>query len=113
MNCDKCLLQCKAACCGVVPFDKKFVEKNKPSRKVKSTQEFGDKVILETEDLTCPYLSKDYKCTIYDDRPEVCRLFGNETHKYLTCPYQTKDGKIRDRADRRRIEKLCTLHVDL
>lgn len=53
----------------------------------------------------CPFLGLDDRCTIYDDRPEVCRLFGNERHIFMTCSYQTSNGRIRDRAERRRIEK--------
>jgi len=98
----------------VVPFDKKFVDKNKHIRvrEVTHVTEFGDKVILETKDMMCPYLSKEYKCTIYNERPEVCRLFGNETHPLLVCPYQDKNGKIRSRQERRNIERENGKHFD-
>lgn len=48
----------------------------------------GDSVIPLTEDCTCPFLDKDYKCVIYKHRPEVCQKFGDESHPLLVCPYK-------------------------
>lgn len=35
--------------------------------------------------LKCPLLSSDNKCTIYDIRPLICRVFG--LTKKLACPF--------------------------
>jgi Fe-S-cluster containining protein len=112
MNCNKCLDKCKAVCCGIIPFDRKFIAKNKPLRKVVKEIDMGEEVILETEGLRCPYLSEQFTCTIYNKRPEVCKLYGNETQINLTCQYQDKDGRIRSRQERRNIERHITKFID-
>lgn len=39
-------------------------------------------------DLACSKLSADKRCTIYEDRPLVCRLYGMVTeHDVMSCPY--------------------------
>lgn len=105
INCDQCLNKCKAACCGVIPFDRKFVKKHKPVRKVIREIDMGDEVVLETEGLKCPYLGEDYHCTIYKHRPEVCKLYGNEAQINLTCQFQDKNGRMRSRQERRKVER--------
>lgn len=36
--------------------------------------------------LDCPML-KDGKCSIYEIRPAICRVFGATTHPILKCPH--------------------------
>lgn len=55
----------------------------------------GKVIIPITSDLLCPFLKKDLGCAIYEDRPEVCRKYGDETHPMLCCPMQDKDGNAR------------------
>ena len=40
---------------------------------------------LNFETLKCPLLSPFGACTIYDNRPAICRLYG--AVKRLACPY--------------------------
>jgi len=96
-DCQKIIKQgkCKADCCGPVPIDKTLyqITSNLRHRKVVSEHEVQDKngndlIIPFTEDLTCAYLDKNYKCSIYENRPELCREYGNGKHKLLTCPYK-------------------------
>ena len=35
----------------------------------------------------CEYLDKDGKCTIYEERPIVCRAMGKTNHPFLCCKY--------------------------
>lgn len=74
--------KCSACCCYNVPFEKNELER------------FHDRVVtpiiysiplgmarlpFTDNDLMknkCPFLRKDLKCNIYDNRPEVCRLMG-------------------------------------
>lgn len=37
----------------------------------------------------CPFLTSDYKCAVYDDRPELCRIYGTtiEPDNTFTCHY--------------------------
>jgi Fe-S-cluster containining protein len=104
MNCDQCLKECKAACCGCFPIPKELYEKNK-DKIVSPIKELpiGDDIMLITEYLSCAFLTKDFKCNIYNERPEICRKFGDETHLCLICSYQDKDGNIRSRQMRRKI----------
>lgn len=41
-------------------------------------------------DNKCPFLRDDYKCNIYDRRPEICRKFGDGSHPLLTCQFIKK-----------------------
>ncbi len=42
------------------------------------------------EHVVCGFLTTDFKCAIYDQRPDVCRKFGSvaETHEMLICPHK-------------------------
>lgn len=99
MNCD--VKKCKAECCGLVPFNKTEFDKSKLIREV-NIQEKNGIIIAVDKDLYCGFLGHDYKCAIYDHRPDICRRFGNEEHALLTCRWQNKNGEIRSRAERRR-----------
>jgi Fe-S-cluster containining protein len=74
-----------------------------------SPDDFVNKHFIQpiTKDMMCPFLNADYTCNIYDDRPGVCRDFGNETHPDLTCSYQDKDGKERSRQESRKLKREC------
>lgn len=37
--------------------------------------------------ISCEYLDEDNSCTIYNERPFLCRMFGLGTHQNLTCPH--------------------------
>jgi Fe-S-cluster containining protein len=55
-----------------------------------------------TEDALCPFLKENLECAIYEDRPEICKKFGDESHWTLKCPMQHKDGT--PRSDEEKIE---------
>lgn len=113
MDCQKCLQKCRAVCCGIIPLERKFIKKHKPVRKVlKEVELGGDMVILETEGRYCPYLNQELKCSIYNERLEVCRLFGDESQIALTCPFQDKEGRIRSRQERRAVERKVSKDMD-
>ena len=105
LDCKQCLHKCKSECCAELPFDREFLDTHKPARTVVNEVVFGDKVISETEGHYCLYLDKDFRCSIYNERPEVCRLFGDESNINLICPYQDKGGRVRSRQERRAIER--------
>lgn len=50
-------------------------------------EDFEDFFIATDEDLTCGFLDENHRCSIYNIRPEVCRKFGNGSHKLLTCKF--------------------------
>lgn len=39
------------------------------------------------DDLRCGYLDRAGKCSVYDVRPLICRLYGSVDHRLLRCPY--------------------------
>ena len=105
-NCSRCLSKCEAYCCGPVPMTPAFIEAHKVVRPIIKLIQLGDNLVIpETEDLRCPFLSADFKCTVYDDRPEVCKTFGDESAMLMTCPYQAADGRVRSRQERRSLER--------
>lgn len=56
---------------------------------------FGGVVIAMTswdiERNKCPFLRKDCKCNIYENRPDVCRKFGEISE--LPCKFWQKESK--------------------
>lgn len=44
----------------------------------------------QVDGIRCPFLAYDENglayCTIYEYRPNICRLFGKGGHPFLTCP---------------------------
>jgi Fe-S-cluster containining protein len=59
--------------------------------------------LIETGGLDCPFLGKDKEgnslCRIYDQRPEVCRLFGShpELDRRMKCPKQKEVRRNHDK----------------
>ena len=101
----KCRIhKCHACCCNSVPFAENELErfKDKIVRPVVDTMPLGKAILPSTTKLhdrldllandllnnPCPFLRHDYKCNIYEHRPEVCRLFGEI--KELPCKYIKK-----------------------
>jgi Fe-S-cluster containining protein len=41
--------------------------------------------LIDTNHMNCPML-KDGRCSVYDIRPAICRLFGAAADKMLECP---------------------------
>lgn len=108
MSCPNCQVfkpKCKSSCCGPVPMERVMFNKN--FNLVKRPFELMDlednMVIPITEDLTCVFLDPELNCSIYNDRPEVCRKFGDETHIHMTCPYQTKSGEARSNRETKKL----------
>lgn len=105
-DCSKvCPKKCQADCCGYVPMPKELWEKHKAKaqREYKEV-EWNDETILPlTEDLNCPFLDKNYRCVIYNDRPWICKLFGTKEIKGLKCPYLKTDGSKRGKEERKRL----------
>ncbi len=74
--------ECKkgcADCCGkfipLHPIEKTRIEAMGIKKKEKSGGE-------------CGYLGEDNSCTIYDERPLLCRVFGLGYHPMLACPHK-------------------------
>lgn len=80
MNCK--VHKCNACCCYNIPFERFELEryKDKIVNTILFTLPQGPSVVAFTDadpaNNKCPFLRADYKCNIYENRPEVCRLFG-------------------------------------
>lgn len=105
-DCKKALHKCKAECCKTVPFPKKLYKRlrSKSHRKVIKLKEIYQKmgqsleamVVPFTLDMICPFLNKKHECSIYDERPEMCRIFGKESiDPQLRCAYLKENGEER------------------
>jgi Fe-S-cluster containining protein len=42
----------------------------------------------------CPFITKHAKCTVYKDRPPICREFGTLPDKINQCPDKASRGEI-------------------
>lgn len=85
-------------CCGIVPIPQTTFRNHQD--KLQRTIlffEYVDDQVYPMTDLMCCFLNKDKVCSIYKDRPEVCRLFG--TVKKLQCPYYKVDGTKRTKRE--------------
>lgn len=75
-------------CCGPLPFDYGFYLAHKSEITVKHELIKWDRGIVvptSKEDTTCVFFNKQTGlCKIYDDRPQVCKDYGNIDR--LKCP---------------------------
>ena len=82
-------------CCGIVPFEVADYEKVKDTGVKFVPQAIAGHIFyipasaLKTG--KCPFYDKKKKiCTIYKDRPQVCRDFGDGAHPCLICPHNPR-----------------------
>lgn len=82
---------CGAECCGLAPIPRDLFERRKYllQRQVTELQLSGNHVVVVDANGICGFLTCERTCAIYDERPEICRRFGEptETHPFLRCPY--------------------------
>lgn len=106
--------KCKSDCCGVVPMKKVIVEKHKDKFQVEIEEEFdmGDEVAIATKDNKCIFLDREKnKCTIYEDRPQVCRLFGygidadGKENVLMYCPHLKPNGNQWSEAKAKQLQR--------
>lgn len=94
-----CIENCNAECCGVVPIptQKYRIFKRKIKKKIREIMILRDHTVLMTEDCSCPFLDDNHKCSIYEHRPMICKLYG--TSNKLPCPYVDINGNKRTEED--------------
>ena len=131
MDCSKSHSKCKASCCGCFPMPKEIFERNKDKivthpieTKEMNGPDLAEDLSLEvlgkdiatilpiTPNLKCVFLKEDYSCNIYEDRPRLCRKFGDETHPCMTCVYQDKNGRCRSRQETRYLNRKMDKYTD-
>lgn len=118
-DCSNFLKDCHSCCCGIIPLEKELYEKNKDkiiTEPIK-IEEYHDSdpfdnnikkdfVVPITENIKCCFLQSDYKCAIYNDRPKVCRVYGDESISTLSCHWQDKNGNKRSRQAKRQLDRI-------
>lgn len=109
-DCKRQHSKCKAICCGIIVFEKDFWEKHQDKVTTNPVEIvlFPDSknVMPRTESGYCAFLREDHHCNIYDERPDICRKYGDESTPHMSCPYLKKDGTERSRQQRRAIQRI-------
>ena len=106
----KCKEGC-SDCCGPVMFPKELFEKHKHKiRVIYELYEDTHEVMPTTEDSKCVFLDVNYKCTIYDERPPVCQMYGRIPD--LQCPHIKMNGNPRSPAKVRQMTREIEHKVD-
>ena len=74
--------KCNACCCYNIPFECNELERFESQivNPVLFTLPLGAAIVAYTNEKPelnkCPFLRRDFKCNIYENRLDVCRLFG-------------------------------------
>jgi Fe-S-cluster containining protein len=98
---------CKADCCGVVPIPKLIYEifKDKviemPIKMGQWELSENEVVLPITKSGKCVFLRKDFKCNIYDYRPDICKNFG--LIQELQCPHLNSEGELRTKENKNEV----------
>lgn len=97
-----------AACCkaSLVPFsqaERGRVEAVAPGHRW--TPWGGDAWVLaeQLETMRCPLLGADDRCSVYDARPMVCRLYGLVDAPGMTCKHGGKAARKLSEKEGRRL----------
>ena len=83
--------KCNACCCYNIPFEADELERfrDRIVNPVLFTLPQGTATVAFTNEKPalnrCPFLRRDFRCNIYEHRPDVCRKFG-EMEK-LKCKF--------------------------
>lgn len=100
---------CRGDCCGAIPIERSVWAKHTDKQFVNSIAVGppGSPLIwIISKDGSCPFLDREkFVCKIYEDRPWICRSFGNEHHESVMCPRLDKTGRKRTRSERREISR--------
>ena len=68
-----------SACCGPILMSRL------EWKRIVARLGYEPKATFDAEHLDCPML-KDGRCSVYDIRPAICRLFGAVDDRRLDCP---------------------------
>lgn len=107
-ECSRLHAKCKAMCCCVSPIDRDVWERNKhkalrPIEKLLDMDGPFEAVLPVTADAMCTFLTQELRCSIYEDRPRLCKKYGDDSSPCMKCPFQDKEGRLRSRQETRKI----------
>ena len=109
-DCRQMLDRCNGECCGPCPIPVATWQRRRGEAQGAIKHELDDGegfVHVVTEEGNCAFKSPNGRCVIYpqagepDERADVCRRFGDESHPMLTCRWMDKTGRVRSRPERR------------
>ena len=89
---------CGGQCCGVFPMPNEIFARHqlKVIRAYTLVPYGDDHVTPVTDDGFCVFLDRTGRCTIYADRPELCRLYGTIPQLQCTRLRGEPDNPIRE-----------------
>lgn len=98
-NCQNC-----GECCGPIPVSHKELVQIRRNLRKKTADEIIRLKNQRREPFTCPLLDIENKrCSVYNDRPEICRMFG--FYRGLECPNNKKFAKGSREEGTKRLEE--------
>ena len=110
----RCLRRCGECCSTAVSFPKQLISDHMKDYQVTPTITFlhhTGKTTILTEDGYCVFLHRvTAKCTIYEDRPVQCRLYGLDPRQ--PCPYIRPDGTERSKEEKQKNRQLVKRAVE-
>lgn len=95
---------CRAECCGIVPIPRQVYEQNKHliehPEEIELLEFDKHKIsIIVVRGVQCGFLGSDFKCRIYNQRPSICKQFGEGGHPLLECHYLRRIKFYKDKQD--------------
>ncbi len=89
IDCRTVLDKCKSECCQMVPIPIEILRSQKDLASKSKLIPFNKhKAIVQTEEGYCAFSDRETGlCKIYNERPEICKKYGNEEHEWLTCKW--------------------------
>ncbi len=71
----------------IEPITNELIERHKKEGLPIPTH--NEKFYIDKTKQKCPFLTDDCKCAVYDERPELCKIFGttSESDNNFTCHY--------------------------
>ena len=99
--------KCKAYCCGPTPIPKEtyYHYLHARYRPVLQEVDLDDCILPNTGTQYCTFLSDNYHCLIYEDRPKQCHEFGKVDSPLMQCPFMNKNGKKRNQKEKEKVER--------
>lgn len=90
-------------CCGIVPWSPEEWSKVEDRLPSDATANLiaGVVIPMRAGSATCPFF--DGGCTVYADRPFMCRIFGTSRDARLTCPKGCQPKHLLTPANARRL----------
>lgn len=71
--------KCGSCCSTFLPLKKSEIDCLRQLIKKRHIKPHTQPLVVNAIDLTCPFLTDDNKCSIYDERPFICRIFKCDT----------------------------------